>query len=169
MKNLYFLILTLIVGIPLFAQNELSGEVKQELLDNHNQYRQEQGVPDLIWSDDLADKAQEWADVIAKKDVLMHSNYEFGENIFVATYTPSAEKVVGLWADEEKYYNGEEINKQNFSLFGHYTQIIWSQTISVGCAKAISKKGNEYWVCEYDPSGNYLGEKPVQNYKKKNN
>ena len=166
MKKFYFLSLFLIVSGSLFAQKGLSDDVKTELLIAHNEYRQEQGAPDLVWSEELTEKAQEWADKIAQRDVLMHSNFKYGENIYVASYTPNAQEVVDLWAVEQQYYNGEVISSDNFSLFGHYTQIIWSETVSVGCAKAVSKTGNEYWVCEYDPPGNYLNEKPVPNYKK---
>ena len=167
MKKIYFLCLLLFVSASLLAQNELTEETKTQLLTVHNDYRQAQGAPDLVWSDDLAETAQEWADEIAKRDQLVHSNFEFGENIFVASYTPSAKEVVDLWAAEQQYYNGEAINRQNYTLVGHYTQIIWAKTVSVGCAKAVSKSGNEYWVCEYDPPGNYLDEKPVPNYKDK--
>lgn len=167
MKKTILFIFATVLLIPMFGQESISPDVKKRLLDRHNMYRAVQGAPDLVWDDDLADKAQEWADVIAKKDVLMHSSFEYGENIYVATYTPSPEEVVDLWADEQKFYNGEKITNSNFSLVGHYTQIIWSSTTKVGCAEAISKKGNHYWVCEYDPAGNYQGEKPVENYKKK--
>ena len=167
MKNIYILTLVLIISLPMFAQSELPEEIQKGLIDRHNKYRQEQGAPDLQWSDDLASKAQEWANVIAKKDQLIHSDFDYGENVFVSSYIPSPNEVVDLWADEQQFYNGEKISNQNFQLFGHYTQIIWTSTTHIGCAEAVSKKGNHYWVCEYDPAGNYLNEKPVPNYKKK--
>jgi hypothetical protein len=42
---------------------------------------------------------------------------------------------------------------------GHYTQIVWRNTKSVGCAVARGK-GVEVWVCNYDPPGNYAGQRP---------
>ncbi|MBN2892110.1 MAG: hypothetical protein JXL97_09600 [Bacteroidales bacterium] len=169
MKNILLSILTIILISPVFGQEGFSEETINKLVDRHNMYRQEQGAPNIEWSDELAEEAQNWANLIAKKDQLMHSELEYGENIFVSTYLPTPEEVVDLWADEQKFYNGEAISNQNFSLFGHYTQVIWSSTIHLGCAEAVSKSGNHYWVCEYDPAGNYLDEKPVENYKKPKN
>ena len=42
---------------------------------------------------------------------------------------------------------------------GHYTQIVWETTQKVGCAK-IQCDGFDLWVCNYDPPGNWVGEKP---------
>ena len=46
---------------------------------------------------------------------------------------------------------------------GHYTQIVWKNTERIGCGKATSRQNGlftVYWVCQYDPSGNYVGQKP---------
>jgi len=166
MKKLILLLLFINFVSLIFGQEKFSDEIIQQLLDRHNYYRQEQGAPDLIWSDELAEIAQSWANANAKKDKMIHSNYPYGENIYSASYIPSPYEVVDLWASEQQFYNGEAISHQNYSLFGHYTQVIWSSTVSVGCATAVSKSGRYYWVCEYDPAGNYINEKPVQNYKK---
>jgi pathogenesis-related protein 1 len=156
----YILIAFLLFTSNLYAQNNLADSVKNELVQRHNYYREQVKVPKIKWSDKLAQKAQDWAIVIAKKDRLIHSNYKYGENIFMSTGAVSPKFVVDDWASEKKYYHGEKISSKNYHLFGHYTQIIWSSTIYVGCAEAISKTGKYYWVCEYDPPGNYIGEKP---------
>lgn len=146
---------------------QIDNSQKEKILNQHNYYRQLQGAPDLVWSVELQNAAQQWVDYIAKKDIMAHSKMEYGENIYMSTVEVSAEIPVDRWASEEQYYNGEVISYQNYSLFGHYTQLIWAKTTEVGCAYAISKTGKYYWVCEYSPTGNYIGEKPVENYKKK--
>lgn len=157
------LFMTLSLVFQAMGQSTLSKEQKQALVDRHNYYRAEVGSPPLRWSDDLANSAYAWAKKIAKMDKMVHSkNGRYGENIYVSTYEPELNKVVDLWASEKKFYHGEAISGDNYHLFGHYTQIIWSQTTEVGCAEAISKSGKHYWVCQYYPAGNYTGQKPVK-------
>jgi PadR family transcriptional regulator len=42
---------------------------------------------------------------------------------------------------------------------GHYTQIVWSNTREVGCGVA-RDSNREVWVCNYNPPGNWIGERP---------
>ena len=44
----------------------------QDCLDAHNNYRARHGVPPLMWSHDLAEEAQSWADKLAATDSLKH-------------------------------------------------------------------------------------------------
>ena len=44
----------------------------QDCLDAHNNYRAKHGVPPLMWSRELADGAQNWADQLASTDSLQH-------------------------------------------------------------------------------------------------
>ena len=60
------------------------------------------------------------------------------------------------WANEESDYDYE---KRKFSNeVGHFTQLVWKNTTSVGCGAADC--GNNGWllVCEYWPPGNVIGE-----------
>jgi uncharacterized protein YkwD len=46
---------------------------------------------------------------------------------------------------------------------GHYTQIVWRDTLRVGCGVANCEAGSyhyEIWICNYDPPGNYKWEAP---------
>ncbi len=165
MKKIILSFVIIIISANLFGQNSLTGSQKQELVQRHNYYRQAQGAANISWSDKLAAKAQAWVKIMAKKDKLMHSTMKYGENIYVTTVPVTPSHVVDRWASEEKYYHGEKITSENYHLFGHYTQIIWNSTTEIGCAKAVAKSGRIYWVCEYSPAGNYINEKPVENYK----
>ena len=44
----------------------------QDCLDAHNNFRAKHGVPPLMWSHDLAEGAQNWADQLASTDSLQH-------------------------------------------------------------------------------------------------
>jgi len=169
MKKLITISLVLIFGITSFSQSNSSNDISQQILDRHNYYRQQQGISNLVWSDQLAIDAQIWADSLAILNQMIHSDMEWGENIYYTTNLSSPNNPVDWWANEQQFYNGEAITAQNAHLFGHYTQIIWANTTYIGCAVAVSATGNYYWVCEYNPSGNYINQKPVDNYKKNNN
>ncbi|KAJ6759314.1 hypothetical protein OIU74_025899 [Salix koriyanagi] len=44
---------------------------------------------------------------------------------------------------------------------GHYTQIVWRETKRIGCARVDCFGGRGvFMTCNYDPPGNYIGEKP---------
>ena len=42
----------------------------------------------------------------------------------------------------------------------NYTQLVWGATKQFGCGKAVCKDGTVIVICNYDPKGNVVGEKP---------
>ena len=81
-----------------------------------------------------------------------------GENLFEVVGPPADEnQVVDAWAAERSAY---DYRKNSCSArCGHYTQIVWRDTRQVGCGVA-QKNRREIWVCNYDPPGNIMGERP---------
>ncbi|MFI3217899.1 MAG: CAP domain-containing protein, partial [Methylococcales bacterium] len=63
------------------------------------------------------------------------------------------------WESEKINYSGEALNKANWSQAGHYTQMVWRDTLQLGCAKVACNSGVVV-VCNYDPAGNFIGKKP---------
>jgi uncharacterized protein YkwD len=152
------LLLVTSAGIHLAAQTA-GNSLPQEMLAAHNAVRAKVSVPALSWSHELATVAQEWADeLIAKNQFAHHPHPRYGENLFEisgASATPS--RVVDAWASEATNY--EYRTNTCRGRCGHYTQIVWRDTKTVGCAVARGHN-REVWVCEYDPHGNTTGEKP---------
>ena len=157
MKKL--LLLLMIVPIIGLGQNLDSQEITQ-ILTAHNKYRLDLDLPELVWSNNLENSSQKWADKLISRNLFEHSNTKNGENLFVIIGRDASPiEVVDDWASEKEYFN-YKTRKCNGSWYncGHYTQIIWRDTKEVGCA--VSKLGTkQIWVCQYNPPGNYTGEK----------
>ena len=151
-------------------------------LQSHNQVREKvntgaypgQPVPNpplplLSWDQTLADQARAYAD----QCVWGHSDdrINVGENLAYSTgLSFSIEQAVGLWADE---YQGYDFATGTCSIdqCGHYTQLVWQNTLLVGCGDAVctplrSPTGvslaaeARYHVCRYATAGNINGERP---------
>lgn len=147
-----------IVVTSLSAQTA-GNSLRREMLAAHNAVRAKVGVPALTWSNKLSGVAQQWADeLIARNQFAHHPSPQYGENLFEisgASSTPS--RVVDAWASEATNYDYRTNTCRGRC--GHYTQIIWRDTKTVGCAVARGHT-REVWVCEYEPHGNITGEKP---------
>jgi pathogenesis-related protein 1 len=132
--------------------------VAHEMLAVHNAIRTDVKLPPLQWSNALAAYSQKWADTLLAKDRPAHNpNSPYGENIFIAGPGSTASTVVKEWASEARDY-AYRTNACSGDC-GHYTQIVWRDTMKVGCAVARDTR-REIWVCSYDPPGNYQGEWP---------
>jgi pathogenesis-related protein 1 len=145
----------------------LTASETREVLTAHNHARAKVGTPPLVWSVKLASYAQQWANHLASTGCGMEHRppsgkwkEKYGENLFIGTagYYGVAD-AVAAWENERSAYHGEAVNLSTFKSYGHYTQLVWRNTRSVGCAKA-KCGGNVIIVCNYDPPGNVLGEKP---------
>lgn len=148
---------------PKVPTDDIEPTSMRGMTERHNKWRAELGLPPLKWSNKIAAVAQKWANVLKNRGCKMeHSSTKYGENIYWsmgAKRTP--QEAVDAWGSEKQYFNFETLTcNEHWSKCGHYTQLIWENTTSVGCAMAYCKDGAEIWVCNYDPPGNYTGQKP---------
>lgn len=131
----------------------------------HNRIREGLRLPPLEWAPELADYAQRWADKLKRRGCPLDHRprsgpdaQRFGENIYSRTGPPArAEEVVDRWAAELADYDAKTHRCRG--VCGHYTQIVWRDSRRLGCAAAACGE-TEVWVCNYDPPGNVLGERP---------
>lgn len=136
----------------------------QEILDAHNKYRTEVGVPPLQWSDSLAASAQQWANYLASTGQFKHSDTNgVGENLAQGSPPGSftVTQLVDIWGSEKQYFIGgifpNVSSTGNWEDVGHYTQVVWRNTTQVGCGVAAGN-GNIVLVGQYTPPGNVNGE-----------
>ncbi len=143
-----------------------TSEDVQPFLEAHNAVRHaaspapDPALPDLAWDEDIAATAQAWS----SRCVFEHSHGPLGENLaFFSGDASTPQDTVDGWSSEAADYdygqNGCAAGRQ----CGHYTQIVWRDTQRVGCgASSCTVDGFDgtFWVCNYDPPGNVVGEKP---------
>lgn len=161
-----FLALAVALAAPLTAHSVPEPSFEERLLAAHNGERLRLKLKPLIWSDKLAKEAAIWAKHQAATDTFEHADTtDDGENLWMGTrnsYSP--EDMVGAWiAERATFKEGRFPNVStsgNWLDVGHYTQLIWFNTTSVGCARASNQK-DEYLVCRYGPPGNWTGQNPL--------
>jgi pathogenesis-related protein 1 len=119
-----------------------AGETGQVLV-AHNNARAKVGTQPLVSSRKLASYAQQWANHLASSGCRMEHRpssgkckQKYGENLFrgAAGYYGVAD-AVEAWENEKSAY-GEAVDISTFQSYGHYTQLVWANTKSVGCSKA---------------------------------
>ncbi|KAM1172653.1 hypothetical protein ACFX2I_022726 [Malus domestica] len=133
-----------------------------QFMDPQNAARSANRIPPLAWDAKLAKYAQWYASQRRFDCALRHSNGPYGENIFWGSgieWTPA--QAVTAWVSERKSYNYWANSCATRQQCGHYTQIVWRSTSKVGCARVNCFGGRGvFMVCNYDPPGNYIGERP---------
>merc|ERR1711862_925152 len=121
----------------------------------HNVYRCMHGVQLLQWDDSIADSAQTWA-TQGTCNGLIHSGGDYGENIYWRIPAPAPSDLylgVGEWYNEIIDTDGGLTSDDCGGNCGHYTQLVWASTSSIGCGTC-----GGTMVCQYNPSGNFAGE-----------
>ena len=134
----------------------------------HNDIRAKKGIRPLVWNKGLEKHARQWARHLAKDGCkLYHSRGSgWGENLAMSggygrPRTPF-EVTANMWASEEQWYNYKNNSCAKGRVCGHYTQVVWKNSSDVGCwtAKGPGTKSSYIYACNYDPPGNFRGQKP---------
>jgi hypothetical protein len=158
---------------PRRASRDSLSSYAQAILEQHNTHRANHSAPALTWSDNMAHIAQQ----IAESCVYAHNTEAggggYGQNIGAGV---SPDAVTALITNE--IYNAEigffpllyghaQPDMRDFESWGHFSQLVWKSTTSVGCATvdcsatglAHTGQGVAPWftVCNYSPPGNFQG------------
>lgn len=149
------------------AKNGINKNDIKVLLTEHNRVRADVGVGKLVWSNKLGRYAQAWANHLAATTCQMAHRPKkgkwkeyYGENLFIGTAGfYSVREAVLAWESEKADYHYGTFTGKSYKPIGHYTQVVWKGSSKLGCGQALCN-GNLIVACNYDPPGNYLGEKP---------
>ncbi|KAE9595039.1 hypothetical protein Lal_00041183 [Lupinus albus] len=137
----------------------LSQNTPQDFLEVHNQAREEVGVGPLSWNHTLQAYAQNYANERIQDCNMEHSYGPFGENLAEGYDDMKGSDAVKFWLTEKPDYDYHS-NSCVHDECGHYTQIVWRDSVHVGCARAKCDNDWVFVICSYFPPGNVEGERP---------
>ncbi|XP_027158709.1 pathogenesis-related protein 1C-like [Coffea eugenioides] len=146
---------------PTLAPPSLLTADDEAFLADHNKVRLHAGEPPFVWDAKLASYARVYAQKRKQDCDLIHSDGPYGENIFWGEGNHwGAADAVRLWVREHRYYDRATISCKPGKVCGHYTQIVWRESVRLGCARVECSNGDTFAICSYDPPGNYVGDDP---------
>eukprot|EP01101_Sappina_pedata_P002171 TRINITY_DN1242_c0_g1_i1.p1 TRINITY_DN1242_c0_g1~~TRINITY_DN1242_c0_g1_i1.p1 ORF type:complete len:326 (+),score=61.74 TRINITY_DN1242_c0_g1_i1:17-994(+) len=145
----------------------LSQAEKDEFVNIHNQFRSEVNPPpasplnQVSWDETLAQAAANFY----TNCLVGHSGLGYGENLYwTSNPNPGVNwptQVVTAWNSEKTDYTYDTNSCAPGKVCGHYTQVVWNNSIKIGCVRI---NGCSPWAvsvaCEYSPPGNYIGQYP---------
>ncbi|KAJ6299163.1 hypothetical protein OIU76_020185 [Salix suchowensis] len=113
----------------------------------------------MIWDDTVAAFAQSYISGLTGSCTLVHSSGPYGENLAWGSPDLAGTAAVEMWVAERANYD----YNSNSCVGGeclHYTQVVRSNSVRLGCAKVTCDNGGAIISCNYDPPGNYNDERP---------
>ncbi|XWS67539.1 hypothetical protein CRYUN_Cryun04dG0015100 [Craigia yunnanensis] len=148
-------LMALALVLPSHAQNS-----PQDFLNAHNTARAAVGVGPMTWDNTVAAYAQNYANQRIGDCKLVHSGGRYGENIAWGSADLSGTAAVRMWVDEKANYDYASNTCAPGKVCGHYTQVVWRNSVRLGCAKVRCNNGGTFIICNYDPPGNFNGQRP---------
>lgn len=155
------LIIAAATAITMIPHSSDAQNSKQDILNAHNTARAAVGVGPVTWNNTVAAYARNYAERRRADCRLIHSDGPYGENIFWgsgASFT--AVDAVEDWVAEKQFYDYHSNACADGEQCGHYTQVVWRDSVRVGCARAVCDNADIFITCNYDPPGNIEGEWP---------
>ncbi|GLT43055.1 hypothetical protein SLA2020_170290 [Shorea laevis] len=147
------LALALVIAFP--AQDS-----PQHYLDAHNAARADVGVGPIAWDDTVAAYARNYLSQHIGDCNMVPSDGPYGENLAWSSAGLSGTDAVAMWVNEKSNYvynsNSCATNKE----CEHYTQVVWRNSVRLGCAKVSCNTGGTLIGCNHDPPGNYARQRP---------
>ncbi|KAJ0105446.1 hypothetical protein Patl1_19651 [Pistacia atlantica] len=135
---------------------------QQDYVNAHNSARAAVGVGPVTWDNTVAAFAQNYANQRIGDCALVHSGGggKYGENLAWSSAHLSGTDAVKMWVDEKADYDYNSNTCAAGKVCGHYTQVVWHDSVRIGCAKVRCNNGGTFIGCNYAPPGNYVGQKP---------
>ncbi|RGP73352.1 hypothetical protein FLONG3_6388 [Fusarium longipes] len=123
------------------------------VLNSTNFYREEHNATALKWNKTLEEFASDYLDDLDDCK-FEHSGGPYGENLAIGY--PNVTASIEAWGDERDKYDFDDAEFDEET--GHFTQLVWKDTTTVGCGRKLCGEKGWYLVCEYWPRGNVEGQ-----------
>ena len=160
--------------------NPLGQETIDAFVAAHNQARSgpltpppSPPLPPVSWDPILADSVYDYAIKCQGTTGLLSHNADrstdyqalggsgyVGENIYGSSGRDATpEDAMSLWMSEASSY---DYASGNIGSAGHYTQVVWRDSVRIGCAivDCPALTYHNTVICDYAPGGNIVGQKP---------
>ncbi|KAJ9457036.1 Pathogenesis-related leaf protein 4 [Diplonema papillatum] len=134
--------------------------------DEHSKLRKKHGASPVYLDAELAGHAQLQAETCLKQKTIFHGNNDGeGQNVWMMSYSPelhpSPEKAVASalasWYAERDDYKAAMNVVSGVMSAGHFTQMVWKETTSIGLGVA-QNDTMTFVVVNYSPQGNIVSE-----------
>ncbi|CAL9137867.1 unnamed protein product [Musa acuminata var. zebrina] len=143
------------------ACTTLAQNSPQDIVDAHNSARAAVGVGPVSWDDNVAAYAQNYSNQRIGDCQLVNSGGPYGENLFSGNSTEfTGIDAVNAWVDEKQYYDYDSNSCADGQVCETYTQVVWKNSTAIGCAGVQCDNGGIFIICNYNPAGNIVGERP---------
>ncbi|PWA57266.1 pathogenesis-related protein 1B [Artemisia annua] len=133
---------------------------QQDYLNAHNTARSQVGVGNVVWNATVAIYAQNYANQRKVDCSLVQSGGPYGENLATGSATLTGTAAVNLWVAEKQYYTYSTNTCASGHVCEHYTQVVWSNSGQIGCARVQCNNGLWFVICNYHTPGNVPGQSP---------
>ncbi|XP_043468877.1 venom allergen 5-like [Leptopilina heterotoma] len=165
----------------------LTASQRNEVLTVHNNFRRQvasggerrgnpgpqpraRHMPNMVWDEELAIIAQRWANQCRFGHDMCRTvpRFQVGQNVgslrLVGTIPPNMiTRLIQIWYNEVVLFDSRQVESvRNFNFVKHYTQILWSTSVNIGCGYITNQQGNIITVtlvCNYGPAGNIVNGK----------
>ncbi|XP_058751470.1 pathogenesis-related protein 1-like [Vicia villosa] len=153
----------LMVVLTILTHTTYAQNSPQDFLNAHNRARSEVGVGPITWDANVAAFAKNYVNQLKGSCQLVHSGGQYGENLAWGSPDLTGTAAVDMWIDEIQNYDYNSNSCFNGECL-HYTQVVWRDSVRLGCARVRCNNGRSTIVsCNYDPPGNFIGEWPFEN------
>jgi pathogenesis-related protein 1 len=153
------LAIAFLISLAIIIPLSLAQDSPQDYVNAHNNARAQVGVGNIVWDTNVAAYASDYVKRLTGDCRLVHSGGPYGENLAGGSGDLTGSAAVKLWVDEKPKYD----YNSNSCVGGecrHYTQVVWRNSVRLGCAKARCSNGGTVISCNYSPPGNYVGQRP---------